>query len=102
MDSKTNAWRTSLAKGSLLCRKNGHQGDAQTIDEVADFLLKPQPIGTKISKDQKAKLCELIGKYAEAKLKIGLSSVDELPACHEFHVAADNLRMFIESIAEAT
>lgn len=101
MDAKIGAWRESLRKGALLCHEHGHHGDASTIDDVADHLLNPLLVIHRISRDQKAELFGLIHKYAEAKAKVMLSSVDELKPGSEFNVAADSLRSFIDSITEA-
>lgn len=101
MNPKINAWRASLFKGALLCRDNGHHGDASTLDDISAYLLEPLPVDNKLSQSQTTKIFELIRAYADAKAKIMMSSVDELSAGSEFTTAADTLRTYMVSITEA-
>lgn len=42
-----NDWKHSLSRGAELCRKEGHQGDAETIEDVIHYLEGPEGVKDK-------------------------------------------------------
>ena len=41
--ARNYAWRQSLEKGAKHCRNNGHEGDAQTLEDIAEYFKRNTP-----------------------------------------------------------